>query len=89
MTTRERITIKQIYAAEPRLRPIIEEAKKSRVRAETDERWNYIWLEYGRLKREMAKFIGFNRPPDETEGLGTTDAYEVALRALTDALGVA
>ena len=87
MTMRERITIKQIYAAEPRLLPIIEEAKKARARSDADESVN-IWLDYERLKRAMAKFIGFNRPPDETEGLGTTDAYEVAIAALSDALGV-
>ena len=88
MTTTE-ITIDRIFLAEPDLMPIIEEAKRARVRAQGDDQMN-IWLDYGRLKKEASKIVGWHAVNiDESRPWLYTDiAYNVTIRALSDALGV-
>lgn len=81
------LTFEQMCLAEPGLLTLIAEAKLSRVRAETERPGNYIWLEYSRLKREMFRLAGWERPIGP-EWMQTEEAYNVAIRALSDALGV-
>lgn len=87
MTAKE-VTIEQVYAAEPKLRLIIAAAKRARSVAYED---GYIWMRYSQLKAELSKLIGWGRPgagPLSGDPLTTKEAYDVAIRALSDALGV-
>lgn len=81
--------IEQIYKAEPKLRLVIEEAGKARVGAA--EGSDNIWVHYSQLKADLSKLIGWGRPgagPLSGDPLTTSEAYNVAIRALSEALGV-
>ncbi len=81
------MNLAQLYAAEPKLRPMIVEAKKIRTQAARDPFVN-VWVHYSRFKAEVAKLVGWQRLGEADDPLTTPKAYEVAIRALSDALGV-
>lgn len=79
------MNLARIYAADPRIPELIEKARAVRSSAALDPQVN-IWVAYSRLKVEMSSLVGWRC------GVGgwmqTEEAYNVAIRALSDALGV-
>jgi hypothetical protein len=90
-TTADRPTFDQLAALEPRLLPLLDEAR--RYRRDTPPRFcaNATWYGYPGhapvpgLKAHLLRLVGWERP-DRAPPLATSYAYDVAYDRLYDAL---
>lgn len=77
-TRREPQTAAELVAIEPRLAAIFAEAKRH-------QRCRNKWPVYGRLKKRLASFVGWDAINPR---LATSDVYDLAIGEVVKALGV-